>query len=36
MHELIAAGLVLFLITLAVNMVARWIINRHKEFSGAN
>lgn len=36
MHELIAAGLVLFLITLLVNMVARWIINRHKEFSGAN
>ncbi|GLB68130.1 phosphate ABC transporter permease subunit PstC [Arthrobacter mangrovi] len=34
--ELIAAGLVLFLITLAVNMVARWIISRHKEFSGAN
>lgn len=36
MHELIAAGLVLFLITLLVNMVARWIISRHKEFSGAN
>ena len=36
MHELIAAGLVLFFITLLVNMVARWIINRHKEFSGAN
>lgn len=34
--ELIAAGLVLFLITLAVNIVARWIIARHKEFSGAN
>lgn len=33
---LIAAGLVLFVITLAVNMVARWIISRHKEFSGAN
>ncbi|WP_442853069.1 phosphate ABC transporter permease subunit PstC [Arthrobacter sp. 35W] len=36
LNELIAAGLVLFLITLAVNMVARWIISRHKEFSGAN
>ncbi|GAA4662247.1 phosphate ABC transporter permease subunit PstC [Arthrobacter cryoconiti] len=36
MHELIAAGLVLFLITLLVNVVARWIISRHKEFSGAN
>ncbi|MHA7263034.1 phosphate ABC transporter permease subunit PstC [Arthrobacter sp. TMN-37] len=36
LSELIAAGLVLFLITLAVNMVARWIITRHKEFSGAN
>ncbi|MGJ9403283.1 phosphate ABC transporter permease subunit PstC [Arthrobacter sp. KK5.5] len=34
--ELISAGLVLFLITLAVNMIARWIIARHKEFSGAN
>jgi phosphate transport system permease protein len=34
--ELIAAGLVLFVITLAVNMIARWIISRHKEFSGAN
>ncbi|MDO5633883.1 MAG: phosphate ABC transporter permease subunit PstC [Micrococcus sp.] len=34
--ELIAAGLVLFIITLAVNMLARWIVNRHKEFSGAN
>jgi phosphate transport system permease protein len=33
---LIAAGLVLFLIALAVNMIARWIISRHKEFSGAN
>lgn len=33
---LIAAGLVLFVITLAVNMLARWIISRHKEFSGAN
>lgn len=34
--ELIAAGLVLFVITLAVNMLARWVITRHKEFSGAN
>jgi phosphate transport system permease protein len=33
---LIAAGLILFLITLGVNMIARWIITRHKEFSGAN
>ena len=33
---LIAAGLVLFVITLGVNMIARWIITRHKEFSGAN
>jgi phosphate transport system permease protein len=36
LSELIAAGLVLFVITLAVNMTARWIISRHKEFSGAN
>ncbi|MGZ4660777.1 MAG: phosphate ABC transporter permease subunit PstC, partial [Arthrobacter sp.] len=33
---LIAAGLVLFVITLGVNMIARWVITRHKEFSGAN
>jgi phosphate transport system permease protein len=33
---LIASGLVLFLITLGVNMVARWIIARRKDFSGAN
>ncbi|OMH32394.1 phosphate ABC transporter permease subunit PstC [Tersicoccus sp. Bi-70] len=36
LSELIAAGLVLFVITLAVNMIARWIISRHQEFSGAN
>ncbi|WP_347347211.1 phosphate ABC transporter permease subunit PstC [Nigerium sp.] len=35
-NQLIAGGLVLFVITLAVNMVARWIVNRRKEFSGAN
>ena len=35
-NQLIATGLVLFVITLAVNMVARWIVNRRKEFSGAN
>ena len=34
--ELIAAGLMLFVITLVVNMIARWIVSRHKEFSGAN
>jgi len=33
---LIATGLALFVITLAVNMVARWIIARRAEFSGAN
>lgn len=36
LSELIAAGLILFLITLVVNMVARAIIARYKEFSGAN
>ncbi|PQZ89019.1 phosphate ABC transporter permease subunit PstC [Arthrobacter sp. MYb227] len=36
LSELIAAGLVLFVITLAVNLIARAIIARHKEFSGAN
>ncbi|WP_026874579.1 phosphate ABC transporter permease subunit PstC [Jiangella gansuensis] len=35
-NTLIAAGLVLFAITLAVNMFARWIVSRRKEFSGAN
>ncbi|MFC0582338.1 phosphate ABC transporter permease subunit PstC [Micrococcoides hystricis] len=35
-NELIAAGLILFIITLVVNMIARWIVSRHKEFSGAN
>ena len=35
-NQLIATGLVLFVITLAVNMIARAIINRRKEFSGAN
>lgn len=34
--ELIAAGLVLFIITLLVNMLARWIVSRYSEFSGAN
>ena len=33
---LIASGLVLFLITLVVNMAARYIISRRREFSGAN
>ncbi|NKE10357.1 MULTISPECIES: phosphate ABC transporter permease subunit PstC [Kocuria] len=34
--ELIAAGLMLFIITLIVNFIARAIIARYKEFSGAN
>jgi phosphate transport system permease protein len=33
---LIATGLVLFAITMVVNMLARWIISRRAEFSGAN
>ncbi|SDQ84392.1 phosphate ABC transporter permease subunit PstC [Quadrisphaera sp. DSM 44207] len=33
---LIAGGLVLFVITFAVNFAARWIVNRRAEFSGAN
>jgi phosphate transport system permease protein len=32
---LIASGMVLFVITLVVNMAARWIISRRAEFSGA-
>lgn len=35
-NQLIAAGLVLFVITLAVNMVARWIVARRAAYSGAN
>ena len=31
-----ATGLVLFFITLVVNMTARWVVNRRKDFSGAN
>ena len=34
--ELIAAGFVLFIITLIVNLAARAITARYKEFSGAN
>ncbi|HEY0636496.1 MAG TPA: phosphate ABC transporter permease subunit PstC [Pseudonocardiaceae bacterium] len=33
---LIFTGLVLFVITLLVNMLARWIVSRRAEFSGAN
>ncbi|MFT4231088.1 MAG: phosphate ABC transporter permease subunit PstC [Microbacterium sp.] len=35
-NVLIATGLILFVVTFAVNAVARWIVNRRKEFSGAN
>ncbi|MDT7706376.1 MAG: phosphate transport system permease protein [Pseudonocardiales bacterium] len=35
-NTLIASGLVLFVITLLVNSLARYIINRRREFSGAN
>jgi len=35
-NQLIAGGLVLFAITLLVNMGARLIVSRYKEFSGAN
>lgn len=33
---LVASGLVLFFLTLLVNMLARWIVSRRAEFSGAN
>jgi phosphate transport system permease protein len=33
---LIATGLALFVITLLVNVAARWIVSRRKDFSGAN
>ena len=35
-NVLIASGLVLFVITLVVNMLARYIVERRREFSGAN
>ncbi len=35
-NVLIATGLALFVITMLVNMAARWIVSRRKEFSGAN
>ena len=35
-NVLIATGLALFVITMAVNMTARFIVSRRKEFSGAN
>jgi phosphate transport system permease protein len=35
-NVLIFTGLVLFVITLIVNMFARWIVSRRAEFSGAN
>ncbi len=36
LNALVAAGLVLFVITLAVNLMARYIVDRRKDFSGAN
>jgi len=35
-NALIATGLVLFVITLVINSVARFVVNRRKAFSGAN
>jgi phosphate transport system permease protein len=35
-NTLIASGLALFVITLGVNVLARWIVNRRADFSGAN
>lgn len=35
-NTLIALGLALFVITLLVNMLARWVASRRSEFSGAN
>ncbi|MCR2817386.1 phosphate ABC transporter permease subunit PstC [Microbacterium sp. zg.Y1090] len=35
-NVLIATGLILFVVTFAVNAVARWVVSRRKEFSGAN
>jgi len=35
-NVLIATGLILFLVTFAVNALARYIVNRRSAFSGAN
>lgn len=35
-NALIATGLVLFIITLVINSIARYVVNRRKAFSGAN
>ncbi|MTE22688.1 phosphate ABC transporter permease subunit PstC [Microbacterium sp. ZXX196] len=35
-NALIATGLILFIVTFIVNAIARWIVNRRAEFSGAN
>lgn len=35
-NTLIATGLILFVVTFAVNALARWIVSRRAEFSGAN
>jgi phosphate transport system permease protein len=35
-NVLIATGLILFIVTFIVNAIARWIVSRRKEFSGAN
>ncbi|KQQ05132.1 MULTISPECIES: phosphate ABC transporter permease subunit PstC [unclassified Rathayibacter] len=35
-NVLVASGLILFVITLVVNSIARFIVNRRKAFSGAN
>lgn len=35
-NGLIATGLILFVLTLVINSIARFVVNRRKEFSGAN
>ena len=35
-NVLIGTGLVLFVVTFGVNALARWIVSRRSEFSGAN
>ena len=35
-NVLIGTGLILFIVTFLVNAVARWVVNRRAEFSGAN
>ena len=35
-YTIVVVLLILFVITFLVNSIARWVVNRRKDFSGAN